>query len=204
MTTGAQSRERGNTMAKVRKNIVISGSSGALGDQLVLKRDKAGRTILSAKPTFPEDREFTQAQKDQMAAFREATLYAKSAARTEAIYAEKAKDTPRSGFNVAMADWFHAPEIGEIDLSGWTGQAGERIRVKALDDVKVERVTVLIADAEDVIIEQGAAEQVDGLWWVYTTTQAAAGRPKVIALAQDLPGNIARMVAQIAKEQEAA
>jgi hypothetical protein len=60
---------------------------------------------------------------------------------------------------------------------------------------------VLITDAEDVLIEQGAAEQVNGLWWVYTTTQAAAGQPKVIAMAQDLPGNIARMVAQTAQEQ---
>jgi hypothetical protein len=187
-------------MAKVRKNIVISGASGMLGDQLVLKRDRAGRTILSVKPTFPEDREFTQLQKDHMEDFREAVEYAKAAGKTEAIYAEKAEGTALSGFNVAVADWFHEPEIGEIDLSGWTGQAGEPIRIKAVDDVKVEKVTVIITDAEDVLIEQGAATPENGLWWVYTTTQAAAGQPKVIAMAQDLPGNIARMV----KNQEAA
>ncbi|MBN1427345.1 MAG: hypothetical protein JXB07_03100 [Anaerolineae bacterium] len=191
-------------MAKVKKNVVVKGLSGMLGDQVVFKRDKAGRTILSVKPTFPEDRVFSQAQKEQIEKFREALMYAKDAAKTEAVYAEKAEGTPLSAYNVAVADWFHEPEIGEIDLSGWAGQAGEPIRVKALDDVKVERVTVLIVDAEDVLIEQGAATQENGLWWVYTTTQAAAGRPKVIAVAQDLPGNIARMVAQIAKEQEAA
>ncbi len=188
-------------MAKVQKNIVINGVSGMLGDQLVLKRDKAGRTIVSVKPTFPEDREFTQQQKDHMEDFREATLYAKVAAKTEAIYDEKAEDTPMSGFNVAVADWFHEPEVDEIDLSGWTGQAGQSIRIKALDDVKVERVTVLITGEDDVLIEQGAAVvQEDGLWWVYTTTQAAAGRPKVIAIAQDLPGHAAQLV----KAQEAA
>lgn len=185
-------------MAKVKKNVVIKGLSGSLGDQLVIKGGKGGRTIVSVKPTFPEDRVFSQAQKEHMEDFREALMYAKDAARVEAIYAEKAEGTPLSGYNVAVADWFHAPEIGAIDLSGWTGQAGQPIRIKALDDVKVERVTVLITDAEDVLIEQGAAVQENGLWWVYTTTQPASGQPKVIAVAQDLPGNIARAVKEAA------
>ena len=59
-------------------------------------------------------------------------------------------------------------------------------------------MTVLITDAEDALIEQGPATQEDGLWWVYTTTQPASGQPKVIAMAQDLPGNITQEVAQTA------
>lgn len=187
-------------MARVKKNVVMKGLSGMLADQIVVKQDKAGRTIITIKPTFPDDREFSPAQKEQIEAFREAAQYAKVAAKTEAIYAEKAEDTPRSGYNVAIADWFHEPEVDEIDLSGWTGQAGESIRIKALDDVKVERVTVMIVNEADVLIEQGAAAPEDGLWWVYTTTQAASGQPRVIAIAQDLPGNIARLV----KTKEAA
>ena len=183
-------------MAKVKKNVVMKGLSGMLGDQVVVKQDKGGRTIVSVKPTFPEDRELSAAQQKQVEAFKEAAHYAKAASKTEAIYAEKAEDTPRSGYNVAIADWFHEPEIGEIDLSGWTGQAGQPIRIKAMDDVQVERVTVLITDAEDVLLEQGSAAPEDGLWWVYTTTQTASDQPKVIAIARDLPGNIARLVAE--------
>ena len=184
-------------MAKVKKNVVMKGLSGSLGDQLVIKRDKAGRTIIGVMPTFPDDREFSDAQKGHMADFRRATQYAKGTAKAQAIYAEKAEDTPMSAYNVAVADWFHAPEIGEIDLSGWTGQAGEPIRIEALDDVLVKRVTVIITDAEGVLIEQGAATQEeDSLWWVYTTTQAAAGQPKVIAVAQDLPGHVGQGMAQ--------
>lgn len=191
-------------MAKVKKNVVMKGLSGTLADQVVVKQDKAGRTIIAVKPTFREDRVFSEAQQEQIEAFKEATQYAKVAAKTEAVYAEKAEDTPRSGYNVAIADWFHEPEVDEIDLSGWTGQVGESIRIKALDDVKVERVTVMIVDEADVLIEQGTAAQEagqeDGLWWVYTTTQAASGQPKVIAIAQDLPGNIVRLM----KTKEAA
>jgi hypothetical protein len=195
-------------MAKVKKNIVMKGLSGSLGDQLVVKGGKGGRTIISIKPTFPEDREFSDAQKEHMEDFREAMMYAKDAAKTEAVYAEKAEDTPLSAYNVAIADWFHEPEIGDIDLSGWTGQAGEPIRIRAVDDVKVERVTVVITDAEGVLIEQGAATQEatqeDKLWWVYTTTKPAAGLPKVIAVARDLPGNIAQMEVQTTPVQQTA
>ena len=181
-------------MARVKKNVVMKGLSGVLGDQVVIKRDKAGRTIISVMPTFPDDREFSDLQKGHMADFRRATQYAKAAARAEAIYAEKAEGTPMSAYNVAVRDWFRAPEIGEIDLGGWTGQAGEPIRI----EVMVERVTVIVPGAEGVVIEQGAAAQeADGLWWVYTTTQAAPGQPKVIAVAQDLPGHVGQKVAQL-------
>jgi hypothetical protein len=54
----------------------------------------------------------------------------------------------------------------------------------------VVQVVVMIADEQGVVIEQGEAEQVDGLWWVYTTTQSAPGQAKVIAVARDLPGHI--------------
>ncbi len=92
-----------------------------------------------------------------------------------------------------------------IDLSGWTGQSGERIRIRALDDVMVRCVTVIIADAEDMMIEHGAAvQEEDASWWVYTTTEAAPGSPQVMAVAEDLPGNITEEVAQIAAPIKAA
>jgi len=66
--------------------------------------------------------------------------------------------------------------------------------VKAVDDVQVKQVTVVITDENDVMIEQGAAVSKDGLWWVYTTMAAASGQPKVMASAADLPGHVAKMV----------
>lgn len=182
-------------MAKVRSNIIIQGLSGMLGNQLVIKQDKAGRTIVSVRPTFDENREFTEEQKAHQEAFKEATAYAKDA-KGEAVYAEKAEGTPMTSYNVAVADWFHPPEITEVDLSAWTGQIGETIRVKAVDDVKVEQVTIVITDEADAVLEQGAATQAVGLWWEYTTTAEASGNPKVVAAAMDLPGHIDEVVQQ--------
>ncbi|MBN1429383.1 MAG: hypothetical protein JXB07_13505 [Anaerolineae bacterium] len=177
-------------MAKVEQNIVIQGISGMLGGQVVFKRTKSGRTYISTRPTYPDGRVFSEAQKKHQGSFRDAVAYAKSAAKTEPIYTEMAKGEYHSAYNAAVADWFNPPEVAEIDLSGWAGQAGEPIRVKALDNIKVAQVVVLIVNEEGVVIEQGKAEQIDELWWIYRTTQAASGPAKVIAVAQDLPGNI--------------
>ena len=96
-------------MAKVRENIVMQGLSGTLGNQLVIKLDKAGRTIVSAKPHFNGDREFSPAQLMQQQAFREAAAYAKMV-KGEELYIIKANGGPKSSYNVALADWFNRPQ----------------------------------------------------------------------------------------------
>lgn len=177
-------------MAKVQKNIIIDGISGSLGDQLVIKTGKGGQTIISTKPKFPQNRTFTDAQTAQQEKFREGTAYAKDAAKSEPLYAQKADGTPQSAYNVALADFMHPPEILEIDVSGYTGKVGETIRARVQDDVKVNKVSIVIADAQDQMIEQGAASADTGAWWKYTTTaNATSANVKVVVHAWDLPGH---------------
>ncbi len=110
------------------------------------------------------------------------------------MYQAKAEGKATSSYNEAMADWFHEPEIKEIDVSAWTGQAGQAIRVKALDDVQVKKVTIVISDDQGVVLEQGEAESIDGLWWGYTTTAAVTvAQAMILATAQDLPGHVGQM-----------
>jgi len=179
-------------MAKVRNNLVMQGLSGLLGNQLTIRQDKAGRTIISARPQPKPNRTFTDAQKQHHHDFREAAAYAQSA-RGAQIYVSKAAGTPMNPYNVALADWFHAPEILELDLGDWSGQPGKVLRVKALDDVLVMQVSVSIRDAGGALLEQGPATSVDSLWWEYTTHAAGSGRLTVLASAQDMPGNVTEM-----------
>ena len=179
-------------MAKIRKNIIVQGFSGTLGDQLVIKQDKAGRTILAVPPTLDPDRTFTEAQQAQQEKFRDATTYAKDA-KTQEVYQEKAAGTPQTPYNVAMADWFHAPEVQEIDMENWNGAVGDIIRIKAVDDVQVTQVTVLITEQSGTVLEQGAATNAGSGWWTYTTQTAVSGSPRVVASARDLPGNVAQL-----------
>lgn len=112
-------------MAKVRSNIIIDGIGGMLGNQLVFKRDKAGRTILSVKPTFGENRVFSAAQRAQQEAFREAQLYAKTA-KSNPVYVRKAAGTARSAYNVPSPTGSTRPRSWRSTArAGRAGQARE-------------------------------------------------------------------------------
>jgi hypothetical protein len=177
-------------MAKVRNNIFVRGLSGAVGDQFVIKTTRSGKTIITNMPTFGEDRQFSEAQKSHQSAFREASAYARSA-KTQPVYVERANATNSIPYNVAISDWFGKPQVLEIDVTDWTGQAGQPIRVRAQDNIHVATVQIRIEDKDGTQLEEGEAVKGDGLWWTYTTTstvpQAIACR--VVAVAMDLPGN---------------
>ncbi len=82
-----------------------------------------------------------------------------------------------------MADWFHSPEVEEIDIPVYPGEVGETIRARASDDVQVHQVRILIATEDDTLGEQG-------LWYTYTTTaDCPPGPAKVIVTGLDLPGH---------------
>jgi len=179
-------------MAQVRNNIIIHGLSGSLGSQLVIKQDKAGRTIVGVPPTTDPNRTYTETELEHQNKFREASVYAKEA-KSQAIYTEKADGTPMTAYNVAIADWFHAPEIHEIDIAAWNGGVGQLILVQAMDDVQVTQVNVVITDGTGAVLEQGAAVRAEGTWWNYTTTATATNGAQVLVTAQDLPGNMANM-----------
>jgi hypothetical protein len=178
-------------MAKVNGNIFMAHLSGMIGDQLVIKRARGGRTINSKKPTFRSDRVFSAAQLAQQQAFREATAYARAMKR-EPIYLAKANDSAQTGYNVAVADWFNRPEILEIDLSGWTTEGGGVIRVRAQEDVKVQQVKVVISEENGALLEEGLASETGALWWEYQTAQPAAQNLRVTTAAMDLPGHVTK------------
>ena len=177
-------------MAKVDGNIFMDRLSGMIGDQIIIKKVRGGQTIISKKASFNGKREFTPAQLAQQQAFREATAYGKMM-QGEEIYITKADGGAMSPYNIAVADWFNRPEILEIDLSAWSGEAGQVLRIRAQDDVQVKRVSVVIADETDNVLEQGQAVEVGALWWEYTTTATASGNARVIVRALDLPGRAA-------------
>lgn len=155
-----------------------------------MRKGRGGETIISNKPTFSPDRTFNSNQVAAQDAFRMAIAYAKTA-RNQDVYVLKSQGTSKTAFNVAVADWFNEPEVLALDLSGWTKDANQTIRVQAQDDTYVASVHVVIRDENNVILEEGDAVRSDGLWWTYTTLQHVAqpGIHTVIAQAFDLAGN---------------
>lgn len=179
-------------MAKVNDNLLLEGLSGKVGDKLVLKRIRGGRTILCKKPTFGPDRKFSNGQLDRQQAFREATDYAGKMKR-DPVYLAAAEGTTRTGYNVAMSDWLNPPQVLKIDLSCWNGVAGDLIRVRVQDDFRVAGVRVEIRSETGTVLEAGAATEAGASWWEYRTNQPLAGALIVTVFASDMPGHVTQV-----------
>ena len=172
-------------MAKVRSNPIVEGLSGKLGDQLVFRHLRDGRTILCVKPDFSK-RKLSTKQKAHHLKFKAGAAYARHAAQHQPIYAELAAGTMKNAYNIALADWFHAPKIGHIDLKSGI------VRIQATDNVHVANVKIAILNEEGLVLEQGEAMPVDELWWSYAPKKPLEGKLKIEVEAYDLAGNVTR------------
>jgi hypothetical protein len=169
-------------MAKVKDNIFVSGLSGSLGN-IVIRHMADGSTRVCKKPNF-SDRKFSQGQKDHQSRFQDASAYAREAAKKHPIYAELAKGTTKNAYNWALSDWFHPPVIHRIQ------RVDGRIQVRAKDNVMVTKVRLRIFDAEEKVVEEGEARQVNSGWWEYISDTEG----RVEATAWDLARNEAKAV----------
>jgi hypothetical protein len=85
-----------------------------------------------------------------------------------------------------------APDIQEIDLTDYSGDPGDTIRIRVTDGFRVEKVLVTITNSNGTQVETGTAVQQDNdVDWVYTATASNTNLTgdKITIQAQDLPGN---------------
>ena len=84
------------------------------------------------------------------------------------------------------------PVVKKFDTGKYTGAGGSLITVRAVDDFRVTGVQVEIYTAGGTLLEKGnAVQQVNGVDWDYTATQANSPLTgsKIKAIATDVPGN---------------
>ncbi len=174
----------------MRDNNATHGIRGKV-NQFVY-RQRFGETVVSKPPVFSGT--FTENQKAVHATFKRASVYARYILADEAMRTAYKAKAPRgrSPFNMAVKDFFLAPEIVEVNLQAIGNSPGGTIRAIVTDDFRVQQVQVSIKAADGSIIESGLAiQQSDGLSWVYTTTANGAGAAGnvVTITAADVPGN---------------
>ena len=186
-------------MAKQSNNVVTHGLSGKIGDLLVF-RQRAGQTVVAKAPQKP--RTVSELQKEQQRKFQRAVLYARAAmadTETGAAYNRAAK-RGQTGYNVAIADFFHAPDIHNIDVSGYTGNPGDTICIQVKDDFMVKEVKVTITNADGSLVEEGyASPDAIGYQWTYTATSVndSLDGDRIEITVSDLPGNITQDVINV-------
>ncbi len=181
-------------MAVNKQNVVVDGSSGKFGKNLVF-RQRAGVTMLSKNPVFRDDYAPTDKQIKQRFKFIEATWYASNAVADPELkerYQAKAKAN-QSAYNVAFKDYTTAPVLHFVDMENYDGAVGGTITCRITDVLAVVSVKVSLVDNNGELIEEGMAVQsAIKLDWVYTATVAhtpVAGNTIVVKMT-DTPGNV--------------
>ena len=180
-------------MAKSKTNIITHGYHGKVGDQFVF-RMRGSNSMICSKP----DRTnvvMTQNQKDQTRRFSGAVNYAKNALAdpVKRAYYESRATKEVSAYNKALADFLTKPWVDQIDAIDYTGQPGDKIRIIASDNGKVDSVVVSISDNAGAVLETSACVfDGENMNWVYTatTTQAVIAGLKVSVVVRDLPGHV--------------
>ena len=181
-------------MTRLKVNPIIEGMSGKMGE-LVFKR--YGDEVIIARAPDMSQRTFSPGQLAAQERFRKAAQYGKLALAepaSRAVYEAAAQAAGTPVFALTVADFFKAPSVDELDVSGYTGKASESIVVLAHDDFEVSGVTIQIKEAGGQTVENGAATQTppDSGRWVYVTHQAVASLTgtTITATASDRPGNV--------------
>jgi hypothetical protein len=179
-------------MGLLQPNPAIGTLHGTVGD-LVFVRTQDGRLLVRHRP--PPRREFKPGELANQSRFTLASAYVKRVRgqpERYAAYEEAARFLRKRACDLANADFWHPPAIQDVDLSSYRGQAGEVIRVEAVDDFAVVAVGIAITALDGTVIERGEAKTSGtGAEWIYTiqATMPAGQTVVVEVTATDRPGN---------------
>lgn len=181
-------------MANADNSLVTGKFRGSLGKQLVF-RDWEGKTVVAKSPKKRTGAS-SLAQEGVKEKFFVASRYGKAVTTspdTSLADAYAASLRPRQNvYSRAMEDFLSPPDVQNIDTRNYSGAVSDKIVVRALDDFRVTGVRVEIYAADSSLLESGnAVQQINGIDWAYTATQAnnlLAGST-VKAIAFDVPGN---------------
>ncbi|MBC8334063.1 MAG: hypothetical protein ISR59_12995 [Anaerolineales bacterium] len=146
-------------MAKVKRNVIIKGLSGRIGN-LVFKQ-YGDKTVVSQRPEHDPNRRPTPGEARQRGRIKDAAAIAKSILATEEgkVYYQAARIRlgKHSAYHTAIYDFFGAPEIRTVKLG-----ADNSLLIQVSDNVGIREVRIEIEG------ETGFAaplnESADSLW----------------------------------------
>ena len=181
-------------MANSNNSVITGKLRGSLGKELVF-REWEGKTVVAKAPKARTGQS-TTAQLKIQENFLLASKYAKAVIQgtDQGIRdAYTAALRPRQNlYSRAVEDYMSPPVVKNIGTGKYTGAIGNTITIRAVDDFRVTGVQVEIHAANGTLLEKGnAVQQVNGIDWNYTATQAnnPLTGSKIKAIATDVPGN---------------
>ena len=151
------------------KNFATDGLGGQVGN-FVFRRRRADEKIFVSRHPGEQEAVPTQAQASVREKFQQAAIYGRSVVsnpETKAEYAAAAKPG-QSAYNVAVADFFRAPDIEEVYLSAYSGQVGDLLNIKSSGGLQpaFRKFTEALekANAQGRLGEIGKLTSANGKW----------------------------------------
>lgn len=180
-------------MSKVEMHAPFTTFSGTIG-KLVYRKVK-GKTIVAMKPD-PE-RPLSEKEVAHRQVFSQASTWAKAALQDEDLgpfYEALGKKRDLKAHAAAVSDFLKPPTLEALDLSDYTGLAGQRIYFRASDNGGIANATVTISDGGIEVMESGQAAEVDpgtGYWSYSASRSIPTGvQVAVTVKVSDRPGNV--------------
>jgi hypothetical protein len=179
-----------NFMAIVTVNPISGHLRGALGN--IVFRQVYGRTVVSGKAH--RTKKESAVQRRNRDKFREASWWAKKQMldpQKKSFYTAKAKKLKLpNAYTAAVSDYMRKIVISDVNVSRYTGKAGDVISMKILKkDFDVQHAQVTLYDQEGVEIESGVATRKDHRRFFYRVTETLHEkkpvRLRIVASARD-------------------
>ena len=160
------------TVPKLKK-YTAADLSAVLSDHVVLRKFR--NQLVISKVTVPRKSKSVKKQAS-INRFRAANSWAKNILQQpgmKELYSKGINSKLSNAHTVAVSDYLNPPEIHYIDLKGYTGAAGDEIRIKVTDVFRVVAVTVTIAGSNGKQLEAGSAVRYvrKPAIWIYTLTR---------------------------------
>jgi hypothetical protein len=179
-------------MAIANDNVIMRFQRGKIAG--LIFRVWGENTVVSKAPDYSKIPR-SEAQKANSNRFRGATRYGRRVLNDPVAYAyySPKRRGIQTVWNVAISDYMKRPEIAEIDVWNYSGQAGNTIKVKASDNYGVASVIVMIINAQGFEVESGMAVSMPGSEvWVYKARDENLEwrGGKVVVRVSDSPGNV--------------
>src|SRR5579871_6167053 len=178
-------------MAKSISNATAGKLKGKIGDLVFYELN--GKPCVRSVPRREDPP--TSREKGNQSRFGAASKFGHATLRDptqKARYSAAAAKTGSTAYNVAVSDFMHPPVITELDLTGYTGRAGQLIRIRVEEKkIGAVAVNVVIADHTQSVLEEGAARvEEDGVTWWYAAQQDIAPDQSLLitVTAKDQPG----------------
>lgn len=181
-------------MAHVEVNTALGSLHGTLGGHVFRKR--GNKTIIQSR--YQRTAPIGPGQSRTMRTFGDASQWFRVVVKADpvlhALYRKRGRERRKGRLNsrqMAIRDYFHPPEVDQLDFNHYDPAAGGRLLIHASDDFEVVRVVVTLRDADGAVFSTGDAQAVYGMWHYGAPALPAAGKLPAAAevTAYDRPGN---------------